>query len=166
MIRTTSATGRRRRPRPAASAVAAAAALTFALALAGCAAHPGEDPDMDKTAVASAIEQIDGVVSADVGAYNTGRPGSYALRVGLTVDESGKAELGRVVDGAVRAVAGEARDYESVAFEVTAPDDSDPDEPVILTLSRYRDGIPFSEGEYLGSTLTLSAAEVEAVAAR
>ena len=109
---------------------------------------------MDKTSVVAATEALPGVVSADVAAYNTGRPGAYALRVAVTVDERGRAGLGEVVDGAVRAVAAEIGDYESATFEVTAPDDAG--EPVVLTLARYRDTIPFDEGEYRGSTLTLT----------
>ena len=121
---------------------------------------------MDKAAVTAAIEDLTGVVSADVGAFNTGTPGSFALRVGITVDERGRDELGTVVDGAVRAVASDPGEYGSVDIEVTAPDPAEPDDLVVLTLSRYRDRIPFGEGEYLGSTLTLTAAEVAAVASR
>jgi hypothetical protein len=121
---------------------------------------------MDKAAVTAAIEELPGVASAEVGAYNTGRPGAYALRVAITVDESGRDELGRVVDGAVRAVAADPGDYESADFEVTAPDEAEPDDLIVLTLARYQERIPFDEGAYLGSTLTLTAAEVAAVAAR
>lgn len=137
-----------------------------AIVLAACATSPGGDTDMDKAAVTAAIEGLDGVVSADVAAFNTGTPGSFALRVGVTVDESGRDELGSVVDGAVRAVAADPGDYETVDIEVTAPDPAEPDDLIVLTLSRYRDRIPFAEGEYLGSTLTLTAAEVAAVASR
>ena len=143
-----------------------AALAASVIVLAACAASPGGDTDMDKAAVAAAIEDLTGVVSADVGAFNTGTPGSFGLRVGITVDERGRDELGTVVDGAVRAVASDPGEYESVTVEVTAPDPADPADLVVLTLSRYRDRIPFEEGEYLGSTLTLTAAEVAAVASR
>ena len=151
---------------------AVAVVVAGMIAFAACApATPGTTPtgreaDMDKASVTAAIEELPGVVSADMSAYNTGTPGSYALRVGVTVDERGRDDLGRVVDGAVRAVADDPGDYESVDLEVTAPDEAEPDDLIVLTLARYRDRIPFDEGEYLGSTLTLTAAEVAAIAAR
>ncbi len=155
----------RPRPRSFVAAVAGMVVLVVtALVATACAPASRKEPDMDKTSVVAAIEALPGVVSADVAAYNTGRPGAYALRVAVTVDERGRAGLGEVVGGAVRAVAAEIGDYESATFEVTAPDDAG--EPVVLTLARYRDAIPFDDGEYRGSTLTLTSAEVVAAASR
>ena len=145
--------------------IAIAILAVGAVTLAACAAPSDEGDDMDKAAVAAAIEQLDGVVSADVGAYNTGTPGSFGARVEITVDQDGYAALGEVVDGAVRAVAADPGQYSTYDFEVTAPDEAEPDDLIVLTLSRYRDVIPFDQGTYVGSTLSLTAAELAEVAA-
>lgn len=151
-------------------AAAVLVAALCALVLVACAASPtpttpGGEPDMDKAAVTAAIEEIPGVASADVGAFNTGTPGSFAARIALTLDESGLARLGEVLHHAVRAVAADPGDYATYEFEVTAPDESEPSDLIVLTLSRYRDRIPFSQGTYLGSTLSLTASELAEVAA-
>lgn len=140
-------------------------AAASALALTACTASPEGNADMDKTAVAAAIEELPGVVSAEVGAFNTGTPGSYGARIGITVDDAGFDALGDVVDGSVRIVAADPGEYGSYDFEVTAPDPVDPEVPVILTLARYRDRIPFPQGDYVGSTLTLTREELAEIAA-
>jgi hypothetical protein len=149
---------------------ALALALTCAALLAACTASPaptstlGGESDMDKEAVAAQIAELPGVEEAEVGAFNTGTPGSYGALVQITVDEAGLAAVGEVIDASVRIIAVDPGPYRTFDFELTAPDETG--EPIIETLSRYRDRIPFAEGTYLGSNLTLTAGEVAAVAAR
>lgn len=119
---------------------------------------------MDKEAVAAAIAEIPGVEEAEVGAFNTGTPGSFGALVQITVDEAGREAVGEVLDASVRIIAADPGEYRTFDFELTTPDETG--EPVIDTLARYRDRIPFAEGAYLGSTLTLTADEIAAVAAR
>lgn len=157
--------------------IVTALALTCGMLLAACTgptaapspdgtpnAGPGEGADMDKQAVAAAIEEIPGVEEAAVGAFNTGTPDSYGALVQITVDEDGLAAVGDVIDASVRIVAADPGDYRTYDFELSAPDETG--ELIIDTLSRYRDRIPFAEGSYLGSNLSLTADELAAVAAR
>jgi len=154
---------------------AVALALTCAALLAACTASPTASPtssgsspgggsDMDKEAVAAAIAALPGVDEAAVGAFNTGTPDSFGALVQITVDEEGLAEVGEVIDASVRIIATDPGEYRTYDFELTAPDETG--ELVIDTLSRYRDRIPFAEGSYLGSNLSLTAEELAAVAAR
>ena len=136
-----------------------------ALALASCSFADAEKDAMDQTAVATTIEQTGGVVSAEVGEFSAGTPNSYGARVQITVDRAGLDDLGGVLVDAARAVAADPGRASFFDFEVTAPDEAEPDELVVLTLSRYRDRIPFAEGSYVGSTLTLTADELAQVAA-
>lgn len=115
---------------------------------------------MDKGAVTAAIEELSGVVGAEVGAYGTGRPDDFGLRVAVTVDEAGYEKVGEVVTGTVTTVAASAGGYSSYDFEVVAPDPEGSGDAVVLTLSRYRDVIDLPVGSYLGSTLTLTSEEL------
>lgn len=119
---------------------------------------------MDKEAVAAQIAALPGVEEAEVGAFNTGTPGSYGALVQITVDEAGLEAVGEVIDASVRIIAVDPGEYRTFDFELTAPDETG--ELVIDTLSRHRDRIPFAEGSYLGSNLSLTADEVAAIAAR
>jgi hypothetical protein len=145
---------------------AALLAAALAVGLTACAPAQGGEPDMDQAALEASFTAIDGVTRAEASGYNTGAPGSYGVRVALTVDETGLASIGDVMTEAVDAAAAHAPGFKNYVFEVIAPDPAYPDEEVIITLADYRPQIPLPVGSYSGSTLTLTADELATASTR
>jgi hypothetical protein len=133
-----------------------------ALALSGCSTAVEREPEMDAAAIQSELVMIDGVTDASVGTYNTGAPGSNALRTKLVVDDAGLADLPGVLDAAIDVVADDAPGFTSYEFAVSAVDPSSPTGTRRVSLSKQltADQVPGT----LGTSLTLTPAELQAAA--
>jgi len=136
--------------------------LLAALALTGCGGAAEGDPEMDAAAIQSELVEIDGVTDATVGMYNTGAPGSNAVRTKLVVDDTGMADLAGVLDAAIDVVAAEAPGWSGYEFTVSAVDASSPTGTRRVTLSKELspDDVPGT----LGTALVLTPDELQQAA--
>jgi hypothetical protein len=148
-------------------------AMWAMLALSGCSAGTGTGADegpeakVDAVEIESELVQIDGVQDAAVGVFNTGAPGSFALRVELTVDENGSARLGDVVVESVRIIGrGSADSGYSASLLVAAVDPESPTGTRGISLKQRRAEIPIDVGSYQGAGLALTDEDLRAVAGR
>ncbi|GAA5204836.1 hypothetical protein [Microbacterium jejuense] len=139
-------------------------ALVAALLLSGCASPEQGGPELDSAAVIAALAGIDGVTAADASAYSTGTPTSYGVRTEISVDDAGLAAIGDVMGSAVDVLAAQAAGFRTYVIEVSAPDPENPGTEMIVTLADYQDQMPFTQGSYLGWTLTLTADELQQAA--
>ncbi|WP_448005882.1 hypothetical protein [Agromyces bauzanensis] len=143
------------------------------LALAGCSAGAGAGAAQDAEAkvdagrIESELARIDGVRDAEVGVFNTGAPGSFGLRVELTVDDDGVARLGGVVVEAVRIVGrGSAGSGYSATLLVAAVDPGSPTGTRGVSLKARRAEIPIEVGTYQGAGLALTPDDLREAAGR
>lgn len=157
--------GSRRRRLAVIGAVWAMLAVTACSA--GTGTDEGPEAKVDAVQIESELARIDGVQEATVGVFNTGAPGSFALRVELTVDEDGSARLGEVVVESVRIVGrGSADSGYSASLLVSAVDLESPTGTRGISLKQRRAEIPIDVGNYQGAGLMLSDEDLRAVAGR